>query len=157
MSDDPEVSKAGYGRPPTASRFKPGRSGNPKGRPKAAKNFATALSAELNGLVAVTENGKRRKLSRREVIAKQMVSRATNGDLKVLPILFSETRQHEKDAIAATASSELGQEEQVVLDGILDRLRLFDACRDMTKPITSALAKDSPATALTNDDLDSDG
>ena len=31
----------GYGRLPTAMRFKPGHSGNPKGRPKGSKKFST--------------------------------------------------------------------------------------------------------------------
>ena len=30
--------EVGYGKPPAASRFPPGQSGNPKGRPKGARN-----------------------------------------------------------------------------------------------------------------------
>lgn len=36
----------GYGKPPEASRFKPGKSGNPRGRPKGAKNKRPALHEE---------------------------------------------------------------------------------------------------------------
>lgn len=36
----------GYAKPPTGSRFKPGKSGNPKGRPKGAKNKRPALNEE---------------------------------------------------------------------------------------------------------------
>jgi hypothetical protein len=36
----------GYGKPPADTRFKPGQSGNPKGRPKGAKNKAPALHEE---------------------------------------------------------------------------------------------------------------
>lgn len=36
----------GYGRPPVETRFKPGRSGNPKGRPKGAKNKQHAVGNE---------------------------------------------------------------------------------------------------------------
>lgn len=41
--DDYEV---GYGKPPKATRFKTGQSGNPRGRPKGAKNRKPALHEE---------------------------------------------------------------------------------------------------------------
>ena len=36
----------GYGKPPEATRFRPGTSGNPKGRPKGRKNKPPALNEE---------------------------------------------------------------------------------------------------------------
>ncbi len=36
----------GYGKPPPASRFKPGQSGNPKGRPRGSKNRKPNLNEE---------------------------------------------------------------------------------------------------------------
>ncbi|MEQ9244443.1 MAG: DUF5681 domain-containing protein [Nitratireductor sp.] len=36
----------GYGRPPEETRFKPGRSGNPRGRPRGARNKKPALNEE---------------------------------------------------------------------------------------------------------------
>ena len=38
--------EVGYAKPPDASRFKPGQSGNPRGRPKGAKNKRPALNEE---------------------------------------------------------------------------------------------------------------
>lgn len=38
--------EVGYARPPKSTRFKPGVSGNPKGRPKGAKNRRPALNEE---------------------------------------------------------------------------------------------------------------
>ncbi len=45
----------GYGRPPLHSRFKPGESGNPRGRPKGAASFKSDLLEELSETIAVRE------------------------------------------------------------------------------------------------------
>jgi len=39
--------EVGFGKPPRSTRFKPGQSGNPNGRPRGAKNFAVAIEQEL--------------------------------------------------------------------------------------------------------------
>jgi Family of unknown function (DUF5681) len=46
----------GYRRPPIGTRFRPGQSGNPRGRPKGARNLSTVVAAALGERVAVTEN-----------------------------------------------------------------------------------------------------
>ena len=69
------IYEVGFGKPPRSSQFKPGQSGNAAGRPRGAKNFATALEQELKSRVLVTENGRRKRISKREVIAKHLVNR----------------------------------------------------------------------------------
>jgi len=73
----------GYRRPPTHSQFKPGKSGNPRGRPKRpALGFDDFLREELLAAVLIQTNGKRQKLSKYEVILKQIVKRAMEGDFR---------------------------------------------------------------------------
>jgi hypothetical protein len=72
----------GYGKPPRHTRFKPGQSGNPRGRVKGRKNLATELLEELSERVIVTENGRQKKLSKQTVILKRMVTDAAQGDAK---------------------------------------------------------------------------
>jgi hypothetical protein len=120
--DAPEY-VVGYRRPPRATQFKPGQSGNPNGRPKGAKNFATALRTELDARVTITENGKRRTVSKREVIAKQVVNKAAAGDPRAIPILFNEIRPVEQEADAGSPTSAFGRpEDRVVMEHLLRRL-----------------------------------
>jgi Family of unknown function (DUF5681) len=46
------MGKVGYGKPPLNSRYKPGQSGNPSGRPKGAASFRSDFAAELGELVS---------------------------------------------------------------------------------------------------------
>ncbi len=45
--------EVGYAKPPAGSRFQPGRSGNPKGRPRGAKNRAPAPALHEERLKAI--------------------------------------------------------------------------------------------------------
>lgn len=68
--------------PPQHTRFKPGSSGNPGGRPKGT-SISAALRLKLDELssVEVEENGSKRRLTWREAIVKALVERAAlKGD-----------------------------------------------------------------------------
>lgn len=120
MSKDYEV---GYGRPPQTTRFKQGQSGNPKGRPKGARNFATVIEAELMAMVSITENGKTRKLSKQAIIAKRLVNNAAQGDAKAIATLMQYDRQMEAQAQATAAVNERTSEhDQLVMQSIIERL-----------------------------------
>src|ERR1700739_4334618 len=80
--------EVGYGKPPRHSRFRKGQSGNPRARPPGAKNLKTLLNDALNEPVIVTENGGRRKLTKREAIIKQVVNQSTKGDWPAIKVLL---------------------------------------------------------------------
>lgn len=107
MSNDLENPhyKVGYKKPPTATRFKPGQSGNRKGRPKRSKNVSTIMDKEANALVTITEQGRRKMLSKIEIGIKHLVNKAASGDLKALLILIDELRRFETTADSPTAES----------------------------------------------------
>ncbi|OBQ92526.1 DUF5681 domain-containing protein [Mesorhizobium sp. AA23] len=86
MSDQKDDDEGvGYGKPPKHRRFRPGQSGNPKGRPKTkSKSFASGILAELEQSVIVRENGRELKLTKRTVIVKTLVAKAMKGDVRAL-------------------------------------------------------------------------
>ena len=79
--------EVGYGRPPKFTRFKPGTSGNPKGRPRVSKNLAAAFESALSERVPVNDNGRRKKIPTSEAIAKQATRKAAGGDLRALRLV----------------------------------------------------------------------
>lgn len=80
--------RTGYKRPPVASRWKKGQSGNPSGRKKGSRNLATDLEAELQEMVVVTEGGKARKISKRRALFKSLVANAIKNDQKAMTNLL---------------------------------------------------------------------
>src|SRR4051812_989123 len=77
----------GYGKPPDHSRFRKGVSGNPKGRPKRKKDLATITDKVLGEKVVVTENGRRRSITKLELIIRQLTNKAAQGNMPAVKIL----------------------------------------------------------------------
>ncbi|MER8848553.1 DUF5681 domain-containing protein [Mesorhizobium australicum] len=81
---------AGYGKPPKATRFEKGRSGNPGGRPrKAAPDLSMAeqpmLRAALkaaNKKISLIDGGKAIELSGREAVTQRMMVDALKGNAR---------------------------------------------------------------------------
>src|ERR671912_1326068 len=86
MSEDEDV---GYGRPPRRTRFRPGQSGNPRGRPKGARSTGTIVTGVLNKKVSLTSAGQRRQVPLKEAIVLRMAEAALKGDLKAAAALFA--------------------------------------------------------------------
>jgi hypothetical protein len=116
--DDP----VGYGRPPKHTQFAKGKSGNPKGRPKGSKNFSTLLHDELNVKIPITENGKRRKITKQEAMVKQLANKGAAGDLKAIPIVMNDIRLRE-GLPGADPSGVVREEDQKVMASIVKRMR----------------------------------
>jgi hypothetical protein len=80
--------EVGYGKPPLQSRFKPGQSGNPKGRPKTAKALNTIVRETLTQKVAVRTGTGTRKISRIDAVIQKTVEQAMKGNQRALAELI---------------------------------------------------------------------
>ena len=117
----------GYGKPPQDTRFKPGQSGNPKGKPKGAKNLATIVDNAINEKVVVIENGRRRKRSKMEVAITQLTNKAATGDQKALTLLLPLVQIIEGRAEADAASTPINTDvDDQVMVHIMERVRQSD-------------------------------
>lgn len=119
--------EGGYGKPPEATRFKKGVSGNPKGRPKGTLNVATVLTRTLRGKVTIRENGRRKKITKLEAALRQLVKKATAGDLRALRHLTALACDAEEQQNArGNQPQDLGEVDRHVMQGLLRRLQVTE-------------------------------
>ena len=104
MSENEDY-EVGHKKPPKASQWKPGQSGNPKGRPKKTKDFDKLLDQELNQTIRVTDNGQTLSMTKREVLIKTLVNSALTDDRAALKLVlgFMKT-QHTVEGFVPDAS-----------------------------------------------------
>jgi hypothetical protein len=81
--------RAGYKRPPKATRFKRGQSGNPTGRRNGSRNLRTDVADVLSGQVVICEDGNERTISRQEIILLSLFNKAVQGDVKAITALLN--------------------------------------------------------------------
>jgi hypothetical protein len=74
-------------QPRRSTRFKPGQSGNPRGRPKRNADVSTALNNALNDKIVVTSFG--RTKTGMEAFVQSVVDRVLQGDSKAIPALLN--------------------------------------------------------------------
>jgi hypothetical protein len=79
-----DEAKVGYKRPPLNTRFRPGVSGNPRGRQKGVRNFATDVKATLTASVSLNDKGKTKRVSTQEAMLLRLKEKALKGDARAL-------------------------------------------------------------------------
>ena len=74
--------KVGRGRPPLHSRYKPGQSGNPGGRPKGVRNLRTLIAEEFTREVTAKEGGRPVKRPAVAVLTRVMIGKAIQSEFQ---------------------------------------------------------------------------
>ena len=101
----------GYKKPPVETQFKPGQSGNPKGRPKRSRNMKLLLREELDRPVQLQENGTVVQISKAEGIIKRFVANAIAGNpatiKALLTIVDDNDTSHNEDFKLTTSDADI--------------------------------------------------
>ena len=122
----------GYGKPPVETRFKKGRSGNPKGRPKGCRNAATLFHQVVGEKVRVTESGRTRVITKFEAMLRQLMAKALSGDHRAMREVLTLGQLFD----SATETTEVSD---------ADKEKNLDVLRRFTQRIANMNAEKVPA------------
>ncbi len=118
MADDHD--EVGYGKPPVAHRFPPGKSGNPRGRPRGARGLKAELRAELGEWVTITQDGKSTRIRKRRLVIKALAAKAAKGNVAAADKLLSMVIQAEGIEDQRPTRKTLSDTDQLILARMLD-------------------------------------
>ena len=113
----------GYGKPPRHAQFKPGQSGNPKGRPRGSLNLTTILARTLREQVTVNENGRKRTITKLEAAVKQIVNKAAAGDAAAIRFLFGLAQMVEAQFDVKSVPTDLPEDDRKVMESLVARMK----------------------------------
>jgi hypothetical protein len=111
----------GYGRPPAASQFQPGQSGNPNGRPKGRRNDSSIARDALERPINVKVKGTWRKMTVRKAAYLRLAERAVAGDVKALDYLLSLESEAHPPGPDHSVNQPLSAKDLELLQGFFDR------------------------------------
>ena len=126
----PDDYKVGYKKPPPQTRFRKGRSGNPKGRPKATKNLKTDLMEELRERILLREGTTQKRVSKQRALVKSLTAKAIKGDTRAASAILGMIYRLLEDETSAQEDAPLTGEERAVLESL--EARFLDRARHKT-------------------------
>ena len=113
----------GYKNPPKDTQFKPGKSGNPSGRPKGSRNLRTDLMEELNEKIVVTEGGQQRTISKQRALVKAMMAKGMKGDTSAGKAIFNLALGFEQVTSQERISLAITDDDDAVMQVFKERVR----------------------------------
>jgi hypothetical protein len=108
--------KVGYGKPPEATQFQPGQSGNPAGRALGRPSFDELLLEEAARLVTFKAGDKVIHMDRDRAVVRKLMELALQGNLRALQLVVDRLKQAQTlHAAKADTEAPLTEEEIALL------------------------------------------
>jgi hypothetical protein len=114
VSRRPNDYAVGYRKPPQATRFQPGQSGNPRGRRKGVRNLATDVKCTLKLPVKVHEGKGSRKISTQAGLLMLLREKALKGDARALDRLIDLSGRYNNESDSEVTHS-LSSDDEAIL------------------------------------------
>jgi hypothetical protein len=121
MSEDKIDNKVGYRRPPAHTRFRPGQTGNPKGRLKGTANLRTDLREELSEHIRVREGERDLRVSKQRAMLKALVAKALRGDARAASVVLGLVSKLFEPEAETEPIPSLTADDQAILERFLAR------------------------------------
>ncbi|MEP0322126.1 DUF5681 domain-containing protein [Bauldia litoralis] len=113
----------GYGKPPVHARFRPGQSGNPKGRKKQSRNLSTEVREALSAGIVINDGGRKKRISTQRGGILMLIQKALKGDLRALSLLLDLAGRYNDDPPPPSTDEPLSADEEAILSAyVADRL-----------------------------------
>lgn len=107
--------EVGYGKPPKAGQFKPGQSGNPKGRKKGRISLEDVILKELFSKVKIREGNKEHKVTKLSALIKSRTNTALKGDRHAFADVMKLLERADIDLKQAAEAMDLSAEDAQIL------------------------------------------
>ena len=123
----------GHGKPPKHTQFKPGQSGNPKGKPKGKLPTMTLISKQLEAKLTVTIAGQPKQMTRREALITALIRDARQGNERARRQVFDLLLLMEASASAEPQAATSTEEDAALIEAYLKRHAAAPATKKSTK------------------------
>jgi hypothetical protein len=107
-------------------QFGAGNRANPAGRPRKGKSMLEEVARELRAMVTITENGKRKRVSKLAANAKQIANQGASGEIKAAKMAVDFALRAEKEREAPPGVTPFSHNDRDIVERFIARLKLTE-------------------------------